>query len=758
MGGTPAPKQYLCGRYRVLSELGAGAMGVVYQAHDEHLERQVALKFLPPGSLSDPHARKRFRHEALALAKLNHPNIATIFDFESEGESDFLVIEFIPGVTIDQKLQSGPLEEREVLRLGEQLAAGLAAAHECGVLHRDLKPANLRVSPDGLLKILDFGLAKLLNVSDRTVDPARTVESVAGMTGFAGTPPYMAPEQMRAGTIDVRTDIYGAGAVLYELACGCRAFPQSGVALAEAVLHSLPTPPRTLAKVSTALESVILKALSKDPAGRQQNARELLEDLRHISTRPSPRRRSRAVDSIAVLPFENATGEQDTEYLSEGLTDTLIHELSAVPEFKKVIARSSVYRYRGRDIRAEQVGRELDVRSVLLGRIVRRADFLHINVELVDTSNSRHIWGADYDRCASEISDLQHALAADISQNLGLKLRRKPKTHSPANPESYNLYLKGRYFWNKRPGAGMVQRAIENFEQATELDPTFALGYAGLADCYNTLGAWEASALAPQVAFPQARMAAARALRLDPQLAEAHSAQAYSALHFDWDWAQAQQGFRRALQLNPNYVHAHHWYAHCLIAIGKPEEALAESLTIIELDPFDMIINAHLAWHYLMAHDFPRALEAADKTLDMDRNAIWAEFFAGCAYEQLGELDKAVDSLRRSAELSGSSVVMMTSLGHALARAGDHTAARRVIAELESAAGTRYVPAYALGLIHLALGEEEHGWQLLEHACQEHSGWMPYLHAEPRLTHAHGHPRFQALLARIGLPAAKSAK
>jgi serine/threonine protein kinase/Tfp pilus assembly protein PilF len=750
------PSGRTVGRYRILEEIGAGGMGVVCRAYDERLAREVALKFLPAGLLGDETARRRFRTEALALAKLNHPNIATIFDFETEGDVDFLVTEYIRGETLDVMLATGPLPEREVVRLGEQLAAGLAAAHDRGVLHRDLKPANIRVTPDGLLKILDFGIAKLLDAgSAMTTDAPFASAGPDEETSIAGTLPYMAPEQVSSGAIDGRTDVHGAGAVLYEMACGRRAFAGAGAsAVMQAVLDSAPSRPSGLARISSRLEAVILKALAKDPARRHQSARELHADLQRLSVAPARRRRSRAVESIAVLPFENTTGEAEADYLSEGITDTLIHSLSALPEFKKVIARSSVYRYRGRDVSPEEVGRELDVHAVLAGRLVRHGDLLAISAELVDTADSRHLWGAQYERRHDEISGLEHEIAGDMATRLGMTVgRRKAKPgRDSAAAQAYDLCLKGRYYWNKRPAAGMVQKAIELFQQASEADPKCALAYAGLADCYNTLGAWEASALAPEVAFPQARMAAERALRLDPRLAEAQTAQAYTALHFAWNWHDADQGFERALQMNRNYVHGHHWRAHLLIASGRFDEALAESLRIIELDPFDLIVNVHLAWHYQMAHDFPKALDTATKTLDMEPNFHRGHFFAGWAYEQLGEAAKAIDALNQAVQLSGGSTVMKSALAHALARGGDHAAARQMLDELRRPAGTGYVSPYELGLVHFALGEADRGWELLERACAEHSGWMPYLRVEPRLVHLHADARFQRLLARVGLP------
>ena len=742
------------GRYEVLEEIGSGGMGVVCRAHDSHLCREVALKFLPLGAVADEADRKRFRVEALALAKLNHPNIATLYDFEAQAGIDFLVIEYIEGETLDATLAHRRLEEAEVIRLGEQLVSGLATAHERGVLHRDLKPGNLRVTPDGLLKILDFGIAKLLyDPSSAGSSPTLTA---IGKSSPVGTPAYMAPEQLRNAALDVRTDIYGAGAVLYEMACGLRPFPQGAPAdLVQAVLHSPPPAPRTMVRISARLEAVILKALAKSPNQRHQTARELLEDLRNLaSASVAPRRRlSRAIDSIAVLPFENETGESETDYICEGLTEAIINVLSTLPEFKKVIARSSVYRYGGKNVSPEQAGRDLDVRSVLVGRLGHRANNIRVSVELIDVANSRHLWGSQYATSLAEISGIEQSVAGDVAKQLGIKLRpRKKSTLGSSRSKAYDHYLKGRYYWNKRPGSGMLQKATEFFQQAIEADPKFALAHAGLADAYNTQGAWESGVLAPQIAFPKASMAVEEALRLDPQLAEAHAASAYTALHFEWNLEVARQRFQTSLELNPGYVHCRHWYAHMLIAAGRFQEALAESLHIIQLDPLDPVINTHLPWHYWMVHDFPRSVEAAEKSLDLEPNLHWGHFFAGLAYEQLHEFGRALDSLNRSVELSGGSTVMRTAQAHALAKAGDHAASRRALNDLKAVARTRYVSSFELGLIHLTLNDADEGWGYLDRAVEERSAWIPYIKVEPRLAEFRNDTRFQTLLTRIGVP------
>jgi tetratricopeptide (TPR) repeat protein len=397
----------------------------------------------------------------------------------------------------------------------------------------------------------------------------------------------------------------------------------------------------------------------------------------------------------------------------------------------------------------------LNVRAVLVGRVVQRGEEMSISAELVDSTDGRHVWGRRYQRDLAFASSIQQEIADDISEKLRLRLtsarRRSPAAHAP-DAEAYRHYLKGRYYWNKRPAQGMVQKAIEYFEQATEQDPKFAPAYVGLADCYNALGRWESGAMAPKLAFPQATSAASRALRLDDTLAEAHSALAYVSMHYDWDWPRAGQGFERALKLNPNSTHAHHWYAHYLMMMGRIEEALSESLRILELDPLDVIINVHLAWHYYLAHQFPEAADAARKTLELEPHSHWGYFFLGWAYEQMRMFPEAIEALEKSVALSGGSPPMKAALGHAYGLAGDQSAALKVIQELKELSQTRYISSYEIGLIYAALKDDDEAFACLNHACDERSGWLPHLNAEPRLSRLRSDPRFVQLANRVGVP------
>jgi tetratricopeptide (TPR) repeat protein len=402
-----------------------------------------------------------------------------------------------------------------------------------------------------------------------------------------------------------------------------------------------------------------------------------------------------------------------------------------------------------------EVGRALGVRALLTGKLTLRAGLLSISAELLDSTDLRHVWGGKYQRTLGEASGLQDDIANAIADELKLKLSPRPKrarARHTTDLAAYQLYLQGRYWWNKRPTQGAVQQAIEFFKRAIAKDPGFALPYAGLADSYNTLAAWESGIMAPNVAFPMARAAASQALQADPTLAEAHTSLAYSEFHFGWNWQRAEEEFHRALSLNPNYAYCRHWYSHYLAAAGRIEESLAESIRIIELDPFDLIINVHLSWHYYMACQHAEALDQAERTLAMEPAFHWGYFFRGLALEQLQRPGDAVDSLRKAGELSGRSTVMASALGHAYATAGDHQSARELLATLKETSRQRYVSSYEIALIHVALGENDLAFDWLDRAFEERSGWMPYLNSEPRLDRLRTDPHMKELVVRVGLP------
>jgi TolB-like protein len=473
----------------------------------------------------------------------------------------------------------------------------------------------------------------------------------------------------------------------------------------------------------------------------------------HVSagSRKSAGKRA-AIDSIAVLPFALSGGPANMKFFGEGLAECLIQALSELPGIRKVIARNSAFKYAESD--PLEAGRMLGVRAVLTGRLRLSRQSASLTAELVDTADSAHLWGAVIDRPLKELPHSQADLADEICAALSPKLPGKQpqvkRGRRVANFDAYRLYLQGRYAWSKRPAAGAVDEAIGLFEKAIEHDSGFALAHAGLADCYNTLSAWESGSIAPRVGFEKARLSTLCALQLDKRCAEAHTSLAYSHLHYSWEWESAEHEFKQALAISPNYAHAHHWYSHLLAAVGRLDESLAESRKLIELDPLDLVNNVHLSWHHYMAREFPAAIREAQRTLAMEKHFQWGHFFTGLALDAVGEHRDALKYLRASLDLSGQSTVMLAALGHAYGTAHEYDAARKVLTQLGELSQTRYISSYELALIHISLGEHDRALDLLDVAVEERSGWLPYLLNDVRLDPVRSTARFASLSVRVG--------
>lgn len=471
-----------------------------------------------------------------------------------------------------------------------------------------------------------------------------------------------------------------------------------------------------------------------------------------VGSRRSSGKRA-AIDSIAVLPFALTGGPANMKFFGEGLAECLIQALSELPGIRKVIARNSAFKYAESD--PLEAGRVLGVRAVLTGRLRISRQSASLTAELVDTTDSAHLWGAVIDRPLKELphsqADLADEICAALSPTLPSKQPQVKRGRRVANFDAYRLYLQGRYAWSKRPAAGAVDEAIGLFEKAIEHDSSFALAHTGLADCYNTLAAWESGSISPREGFEKARLSVLLALQLDKRCAEAHTSLAYTHLHYSWEWESAEYEFKQALAISPNYANAHHWYSHLLAAVGRLDESLAESRKLIELDPLDLVNNVHLSWHHYMARDFPAAISEAQRTLVMEKRFFWGYFFAGLALEAAGEHRDALKHLRTSLELSGQSTVMLSALGHAYGSANEHDAARKVLEQLVELSQTRYISSYEIALIHIALDEHDRGLDLLDVAVEERSGWLPYLLNDVRLDPVRSTSRFASLIARVGL-------
>jgi len=783
------------GHYRIIEKVAAGGMGVVYRAHDNQLERDVALKVLPTGTLSTDASRRQFRKEALALGKLSHPNIETVYEFDTQDGIDFLVMEYVPGNTLAERLATGALPEKEVVALGMQIAAAMEEAHSRGIVHRDLKPRNIAITERGQAKVLDFGLAKLLpKMNDMTSDTL--TDTQAG----AGTLPYMPPEQLQGEPVDARADIYTIGAVLYEMATDRRAFPQELPSrVIDAILQHPPVPPRALnSRISPELERIILKCLDKDPGRRFQSAKELLVDLRRLDPTstvhptpipPSPPVWKRAtwlaayavtgllalavlmtglnvggwrdrvvghprpgqIRSLAVLPFENLSGDAEQDYFADGMTDALINDLGQIGALR-VISRTSVMSYKGVKKPLPDIARQLHVDAVVEGSVRRYGDRVQIDVQLIQASTDLQLWGKSYEQDLRDILTLQNTAARAIADEIQVKLTPQEQAqlsrNVPVDPVAHEAYLAGRFYWNKRTPQG-IQKSIDYFEQAVARDPSYAMAYAALADSYRLLP--EMTTVPASEAFPKARTAALKALALDNSLAEAHSSLANVKEDFDWDWKGAEEEYKRAIELNPGYENAHAWYSNLLLELGRLPDAIVEAKLAQELDPLSAFTNDNLAAILYYAGDYDQSIGQSHKTLEIDPASHRAHRHLGQVYAQKRMYEEAVSELKKAVELSPGSTEALADLGYVFGVWGKTGEANKILLELQDSSRHNHVSPYHLAIVYMGLGEKELALSSLRKAVDERSPGVVHLKVSPFFQELQTDPRFQDLLSYTGL-------
>jgi eukaryotic-like serine/threonine-protein kinase len=780
------------GPYKILELLGSGGMGEVYLAQDSRLGRRVALKLLPDYFVTYGDRLRRFRQEARAASALNHPNIITIHEIGEADSTHYIVTEFIEGETL-RALIGNHIELVRALDIAVQTASALAAAHAAGIVHRDIKPENIMLRRDGYVKVLDFGIAKLM---ERAASMGLSFETSPGL--IVGTAHYMSPEQAQGLEIDERTDIWSLGVVLYEMVTG--QLPFKGKTPSHTIVSIVEQQLPQLVQVPAELARIVMKALNKNPDERYQTIKDMLVDLRMLqreldsgvrsnTTQENANARTSSVksfvgsvkyhwliammtfavllmsiagiayftrsskqniNSLAILPFVNATSDPNTEHLSEGITESLINNLSQVPKLR-VIARSTVFSFNGQSLDSRKVGSELGVDAVVTGRVTQLADTLVIQVDLVDVSSGAQIWGERFNRKLTDVVNMQEEISREISERLHLRMTdeersRVSKRHT-INADAYQSYLKGRYHWNKRTNDGL-KKSIEFFTEALEKDPTYAQAYAGIADSYNTLARF--NYLQAQEAYPKARAAVTKALEIDETLAEAHSSLAVVKMDYEWDLPGAEREFKRAIALNPSYSSAHQWYGLLLVSRGQTEEAIAETKRAQQLDPLSLIVDMGLGGLYIYARRFDEAIAYLEKVRELHPEAFQPDSNLAYIYEIKGMKDEAVAAYLKSRTLAGDTAERVAALQAAYTVSGWKGYLQKRVDEMkEHARLKRYVSPFSIALLYAQMGEKEQALAWLEKTYEERNYRLLFIKVDARLDALRSEPGFVDLVRRI---------
>ena len=789
--------------YKILEKLGEGGMGVVYKAEDTKLKRHVALKFLPTNLTADEGARERFIQEAQTASALDHPNICTIYEInQTEDGQMFIAMAHYGGETLKQKIATGQLSIDTIVDFTSQIAKGLAKAHQHGIIHRDIKPANIIVTDDGLVKILDFGLAKLAGQARLT----RTGTTL-------GTVAYMSPEQVHGEEVDLRTDIWSIGVVLYEMIT--RKLPFGGEyeqAIIYSIVHEEPAALSNLTiDFPSSFEKIVANCLAKSLENRYQTASDLLAALQSLSNAASPtfekeRKSSHRLwpgaiktgkikaprsetttlrikrtwlyagmalllvllvtvislhpwrrtepkarrASIAVLPFVNMSTDEENEYFSDGITEEIINALTKVKGLG-VVARTSIFQFKGKAYDIRKIGEQLNVSTVLEGSVRKAGEKLRITAQLIDVADGYHLWSETFEeRNMKDIFVIQDDIARAIVDKLKITLvsTSEDKLVNPhtENLEAYDLYLKGRFFWNKRTQDGL-QKGLQYFEQAIEKDPAYALAYAGLADSYLMLGQF--AYRSPHETFPKARAAAGKALEINDALAEAHNSLAYLKMLYERDWQAAEREFRRAIDLNPNYATAYQWYAEYLAAMARSNEALVAIERARELDPLSLIINSVKGYIFLLNSQYELSIEQFRKVIEMDPN-FPTYAYLGRAYLQSKKYDEAIAEIQTEINLFGRKSVAMALLAYAYHVAGKTNEALKIRNELEKQSLQTYVEPYQMAVLYSGLRDNNQAFRWLWKAYEEYSGLLMFVKVDPFFNDLHSDSRFTELLKKMG--------
>lgn len=794
--GSPKKGQMI-GHYRIVSEIGQGGQGAVYKALDTRLDRTVALKTLPTSFSIDETSRKRFQREAKLASSLDHPNICTVHDLTEIDGAHFIVMQFVEGKNVRQLVGGRPLELKTALMIAVQVCDALAAAHDKNIIHRDVKAHNIIITADGKAKVLDFGLAKTTGEAS----PEQTELTVPGSP--YGTPTYAAPEQSRGDKVDHRADIFSTGVLLYEMVTGTWAFHgKTAVDVRHSVLYDDPAPvaEKRGEEIPGKLQGIIDKALAKEPRGRYQDiavmrdemvgvlrelpAGETSETDRFIkSFKPRHLRAwsgfakavtaiaaglllvfamigiyrsfgaeavQKPIDSVAVLPFTNESEDPNAEYLSDGISESLINDLSQLP-LLKVSPRNTVFRYKDRRGEARAIGSELGVGAVLTGSLRQIGDRIAISVELVDVSENRQLWGQQYVRKFSDVFEMQRDITREVASQLRLKLAGEPQQivkQQTTNPEAYRLYLQGRYLAVKMTRESL-EKGIRYLEQAIELDPNYALAYSGLAFYYvQSLD----QIMPPAEAMPKSRAAALKAIELDDSLAEAHVSLAFVYWQYDWDWEKAAQEYKRAMELAPNNSENRAAYGFFLILMGRFDEGITEIDEASRLNPLSIETGLYVPPGYYFARRYDVSLQKSREALETTPDFWLLHLIAGRALERKGDLKGATEQYQKAREIDQNTSEILMDLGRVYGASGKRAEAEKVLKTLKDRETTGYVSPFQTAMVHIGLNDKTKALDALEEAYQARSWYMSWLKTAPELDPLRGEPRFAELLKRMNFP------
>jgi serine/threonine protein kinase/tetratricopeptide (TPR) repeat protein len=788
-----APKKELttgstfAGRYQIIEQLGQGGMGKVYKVLDKEVNAKIALKLIKPEIASDKKTIERFRNELKVARDIAHKNVCRMYDLGKEEGAYYITMEYVSGEDLKSFIRrAGYLSPGKAITIANQVCEGLTEAHRLGVIHRDLKPQNIMIDKEGNARIMDFGIARSLRA-----------KGITGSGVMIGTPEYMSPEQVEGKEADHRADIYSLGVILYEMVTGRVPFEgDTPFSIGVKQKSEIPRPPKEVnVQTPEGLNRVILKCMEKEREKRYQSVGELHSELMKLEKDiPTTEKiiaegklktekidvkkwkrpllyggaavililliiggislftgRQEPIDSIAVLPLENLSGNPEQEYFSDGMTDALISNLAKIGGLK-VISRTSVMQYKGKEKSLPDIARELNVKAVVEGSVLSHGQRVRISAQLIESKTDRHIWTNSYERDFRDILVLQNEIAKAIAQEIQVKLtpqeEKRLDAASQVRPEAYQAYLRGRFFWNKRSEEGL-NKAVGYFKEAIEKDPNFSLSYVGLADSYNVLPDY--SPIPSNEAYLKAKEAALKALEIDPALAEAHASMAFIVRDYEQDLESAEREFKHAIELNPGYATAHHWYAFLLMYLGRHDESIQEIELARDLDPLSLIINANVGFMLYFAGRYDEALAQYKNAMEIAPDFAELHWYIGMAYEQKGMLDEAEKEFDLAIELSGGFTKYIAALGHAYAMAGKKEKALKVIDELRELSEREYISPYNMASIYDALGEKDRAFEWLEKAYEINESAVLYLKVDPLFRKIRPDPRFNVLLKKVGL-------